>query len=142
MFTFSSILQPYSTIPVSILVTSVWNSALDGLPLSSLLSYIFSGALICSFIWAIFFLSWHACYIVRGGALGIRQGRATHVTALWCCMWRKGPRGNSATCSALSWLLVTSLATHKQIGPFWCRFPGGWVCVLLGPHEPLQRTLL
>ena len=25
-------------------------------------------------------------------------------------------------------LSVTS-ATHKQIGPFWCWFPGGWVCV-------------
>ena len=26
-------------------------------------------------------------------------------------------------------LLVTSPTTHKQIGPFWCWFPGGWVCV-------------
>ena len=34
-------------------------------------------------------------------------------------MWRRGPRGNSATC----------LATHKQIGPFWCWFPGRWFCV-------------
>ena len=33
------------------------------------------------------FLSQSACYIVRGGALGIHQGRATHVPVLWCCMW-------------------------------------------------------
>ena len=32
-------------------------------------------------------------------------------------------------CSAVSGLSVTSSATHKQIGPFWCWSPGGWVCV-------------
>ena len=47
-FTFSSILQPYSTISVSILTTSVLNSASDRLPISSLLSSIFR-VLICSF---------------------------------------------------------------------------------------------
>ena len=26
-------------------------------------------------------------------------------------------------------LSVASPTTHKQIGPFWCRFPSGWVCV-------------
>ena len=40
---------------MSILITSVWNSAFDRLSISSLLSCIFSGALIYSFIWAIFF---------------------------------------------------------------------------------------
>ena len=54
-FTFSSILSPYLTKTVSILITSVLNYASDRLAMSSLLSYIFSGALICSFIWAIFF---------------------------------------------------------------------------------------
>ena len=44
-------------------------------------------------------------------------------------MWGRGPRGNSAACSALCRFLVTSTATHKQIGPFWCWFPGGWFCV-------------
>ena len=57
------------------------------------------------------------------------QGRATHVPALWCCMWGRGLRGNNATCSALWWLSVTSTATRKEIGPFWCWFPGGWACV-------------
>ena len=44
-------------------------------------------------------------------------------------MWRRGPKGNSAACSALSCLSVTSSISHKQIGPFWCWFLGGWVCV-------------
>ena len=40
-----------------------------------------------------------------------------------------GRRGNSAACSALGRLSDTSPTIHKQIGPFWCRFSGGWVCV-------------
>ena len=74
-------------------------------------------------------LAQHPCYIVRGRALGIYQGEASHIAALWRCMWGRGPRGNSAACSALCWFSVTSLATHKQIGPFLCWFPGGCVCV-------------
>ena len=41
----------------------------------------------------------------------------------------KGLRGNNGTCSALCHFSVTSPATHKQIRPFWCWFPGGWACV-------------
>ena len=48
---------------------------------------------------------------------------------LWSQSEGWGPRGNSATCSALPRLSVTSPATHKQIEPFWCWFPGGWACV-------------
>ena len=70
-----------SIMSMSILITSILNSASDRLAISSL-SCILSEALICSLIWAIFFLSWHACYVVRGGALGVHQGRATHVAAL------------------------------------------------------------
>ena len=44
-------------------------------------------------------------------------------------MWGRGLRGINATCSALSWLSVTSPATHKQVGPFRSWFLGGWVCV-------------
>ena len=44
-------------------------------------------------------------------------------------MWGRGPRENTATCRALGRLSATSLAIHKQIGPFWCWFPGGWFCV-------------
>ena len=43
-------------------------------------------------------------------------------------MWGRGPRGNSGACSSLFQILVTSLATHKQIGPFWCWFLSGWAC--------------
>ena len=54
---------------MSFLITSVLNFASDRLAIFLSLSCIFSGALICSFIWAFFFfLSWHASYIVRGGA--------------------------------------------------------------------------
>ena len=55
-FTFSCILWPCSTISVSILITSVLNSACDRLPISSSLHSLF-GVLNCSFIWAIFFVS-------------------------------------------------------------------------------------
>ena len=55
--------------------------------------------------------------------------RAGQGRALWHCMWGRGLRGNSATCSAPSQHSVTSLTTHKQTGPFCCWFPGGWVCV-------------
>ena len=85
-------------------------------------------------VWSIlwigpYFLSQCPCYILRGKALGIHQGGATHVSALWCCMWGRGQRGSNLAFLALSWLSVTSPASHKQIGPFWYWFPGGWVCV-------------
>ena len=44
-------------------------------------------------------------------------------------MWGRGSRRNKAACSSLCRLSVTFLATHKQIGSFWCWFLGGWVCV-------------
>ena len=53
-FTFSSIQQLYSTTSVSMLITSVLNCASDRWALSLSHSCIFSGALMCSFIWAIF----------------------------------------------------------------------------------------
>ena len=102
----------------STLITRVLNSVSDRLAISSSLSCILSGALICSFIWAIFILSQCTCYIVRGGALGICQGGAAHVALLWCCMWNRGQRGDNSIFSALCWLSVTSPTTYKQIGPF------------------------
>ena len=105
------------------------------------LSCIFSGAVICSFFWAIV-LSWRACYVVRGGALGVHQGGETRFVELWCCMWERGPRGKSAACSTLHWFSVISSATHNQIGPFWCWFLGGWICVHSRTCGSLQRTLL
>ena len=52
---------------------------------------------------------------------------------LWCCMWGRCRRGNSAACSSLCWISVTPSTSHKQSGPFWCWFPGGWVCVCSRP---------
>ena len=85
-FTSYSILRPYSIISVSILITSVLNCASDRLAISFSLSCIFSRVLMCSFLCAFFWVLC-ACYVVRGGALGIRQGRATQVNASWYCMW-------------------------------------------------------
>ena len=42
---------------------------------------------------------------------------------------REGPRGSNGACSTLCRLPVTPSTTHNQIGPFWCWFPSGWVCV-------------
>ena len=87
----------------------------------------FSRALICSFIWAIyFFLSQCTCYIVRGGALGIQQGGVTHFSVFWHCMWGRGPRGNSAACSALyrlpvpsaKWALLVLIPVWVGLCPF------------------------
>ena len=80
------------------------------------------------------FLSQHTCYILRGGALGIYQGGATHLAVLWHCKWQRGPRGNNVSCSALSLLSVTSSTTHISK-------VGGFVYVL-GPCGSLQQTLL
>ena len=71
-------------------------------------------------------LSQHISHMVRGEALGIHQGRATHFTVLWCCLWGRGLRGTNATCSALGWLSVTSPTTQKQIG---ADSLGEWACV-------------
>ena len=40
-----------------------------------------------------------------------------------------GPRASNGTYSTVCRISVTSSATHKHIGPFWCCFPSGWVCV-------------
>ena len=62
---------------MSILITSVLNSASDRLSISSSLSSIF-GALICSFLWAIYIPVLEYLFHLRGRNLGICQGGATH----------------------------------------------------------------
>ena len=113
-FTVSSILQPYSANFVSIPITSsvFWTVHLIGW-LSLCWLVVFFLELRSVLLFDPFFLSQCTCYVVRGGTLGIGQGGATHVPALWCCLWGRGLRGNSAVCSALGWLSVTSSATHK-----------------------------
>ena len=44
-------------------------------------------------------------------------------------MWGRGLIGSNGTCSTLCQFSVTPSATHNQIGPFWCWFPSGLVCV-------------
>ena len=91
-FMFSCILWPFPTNSVSILITGVLNCASDRLAISSPLSCVFSGALICSFTWAFFFfLVW--------ARLRCSPGRGNPQAALWRCMWGRGPRGNRAACS-------------------------------------------
>ena len=70
-----------------------------------------------------------AIYLVRGRALDICQGRATHVLALWHCIWGEGSERENIACLALGQISVTSSTTHKQIGPFCCWFLDGWMCV-------------
>ena len=77
------------------LITSVLNCASDRLAISSLLSCIFSGALICSVIWAFFFFCIGAPVTYRGGALGVHRGRVMLYI-------REGPRGSNGSCSSLS----------------------------------------
>ena len=122
---------------MSFLITSVLNCASDRLAISSLLSCIFSGALISSFIWAFFFFfwSWHACYINRR-SLRYSPGQGNARWSLRCdaiCGGRGCLRGSNGACSAFCRFSVTPSATHNQIGPFWCCFPRGWACARSRP---------
>ena len=65
-------------------------------------------------------------------SLRYSPGRGNHVMHCSAVWGGRDQRGNNAAYSALCWLSVTSPATHKQIGPFWCWFPGEWVCVPSG----------
>ena len=139
-FTFFSILWPYSTISVSILITGVLNSASDRLAISSSFSYIL-GVFICSHLGHIS-LYRRTCYIVRGGALGIHQGGATHGTAFGTVCWG-GVRGGTVP---FAWLLpcfqsLTLLPTSKLDSSGADSQVGGFVCIL-GPYGSLQQTLL
>ena len=119
-------MRPNSTNFVSFLITSVLNCASDRLAISSLLSCIFSGALICSFIWAIF-LSWSACYI-KGRSLRYSPGRGNAGRCPVMLYVREGPRGSNGACSTLLCISIFHSDTHNQTGPLWCWFLSGWAC--------------
>ena len=114
---------------MSVLITSVLNCASDRLAISSSLSCIFSGALKCSVIWAIFFffLSWCICYF---------KGRSLRCSPGWgnagrCAVMRyvvEGPSGSNGARITLLRLSIFHSATHNQTGPLWCWFPSGWAC--------------
>ena len=62
-----------------------------------------SGADSCEFVVILLFIFFimNTCYVVRVRALGICQGGATYVAALWHCLWVRAPKGKNATCLAL-----------------------------------------
>ena len=71
---------------MSVLITSVLNCASDRLAISSWLSCIFSGALKCSVIWAIFFGGgpWRVCYL-KGRSLRCSPGHGNAGRWSLCC---------------------------------------------------------
>ena len=110
------------------MITSVLNYASYRLTISSSLSCIFSGALKCSVIWAIFlFLSWGVCYF-KGRSLRCSLGRGNAGRWAVTLYVGEGPRGSNGARSTLCWVSVTPSATNNQIGPLWCWFPSGWAC--------------
>ena len=89
-----------------------------------------------------FFLSQCTCYVVKGRALGVHQGRATHTCALWRCLWGRVWVGTmplallSAGFQSLSRLPTSKLApsgADSQVGGF---------VYVLGPSGCFQWTLL
>ena len=116
---------------MSLLITSVLNCASDRLAISSSLSCIFSEALKCSVIWAIFFffffLSWRVCYF-KGRSLRCSPGRGKAGHCALTLYVGEGPRGSNGTRSTLHRIAVTRCATHNQTGPLWCWFLSGWAC--------------
>ena len=48
------------------------------------------------------FLPRCSCYVVRGRALGIHPGGATHFSALWHCMWGGEVREGTMSLAQLS----------------------------------------
>ena len=126
---------------MSVLITSVLNCASDRLAISSSLSCIFSGALKCSVIWAIFFLfwSWRLCYL-KGRSLRCSPGRGNAGHCAVTLYMGEGPRGSNGARSPLHRISVTPSTTHNQIGPLWCWFPSGWACAHSRPLWVSPKT--
>ena len=81
-----------------------------------------------------------AHYVVRGRALDVHQGGATHVAVLWRCMWGRGPRGTMplAPFSAV-FKSLPPLPTSK-LGPSGADSRVGGFVYILGPCGSLQRS--
>ena len=89
-----------------------------------------------------FCLSWLACYIVRGKALGILKGGATHVTVLWHCMWGRVWEGIMPLALLLAGFQSLHLLPRSILGPSGAdSWVSGFVYIL-GPCGSLQWTLL
>ena len=126
-FTSSSISHTYPTVFVSILITSVLNSASHRLGIFLLLSS-FSVVLICSFIWDIFLISTHFLHC-KGWGLRYSPRLSNPSYCVVVLYVGEGSERDQYHLLGSCPPLVTSPATHKRIAPFWCSFLGGWVCV-------------
>ena len=116
------------------MITSVLNCASDRLAVSSLLSCIFSGALKCSVIWAIFFFfCLGASVTLRGGALGVPRVRVTAGCCSVTLYVGEGPRGSNGARFSLFWISIFHSHTHNQTGPLWCWLTSGWACACSRP---------
>ena len=105
-----------------LLITSVLKCASDRLAISLSLSCIFSGVLICSFIWAFFFfLSWRTCY-VEGRSLRCSPGwgNGGHCTVTlsvgegsereqWCLLYSLPDFSHSLRYPQSNWALLVLL---------------------------------
>ena len=112
---------------MSILITSVLNCASDRVALSSSLNCIFSGALKCSFIWAIFFLLLRL--LLKGvGSLRCSPGWGNAGGCAVMLYMGEGPSGSSGARLTLFRISIFHSDTHNQTGPPWCWFPSGWAC--------------
>ena len=88
----------------------------------------FSGALICSVIWPIFFFASAHLLRSKGRSLGYLPGRGN--TSLCCdAISVGGAQEGTLPFAQLSASFQSFPHYHKQIGPFWCWFLGGWFCV-------------
>ena len=129
---------------VSILITSALNCASYRLAISSSLSCIFSGALKCSVIWAIFCLfvclSWCVCYF-KGRSLRCSPGRGNTGGCKVMLYVGEGLRGSNGARSTLLRISIFHSATHNQTGPLWCWFPSGCACARSRPHVGLSNDL-
>ena len=116
---------------MSILITSVLNCASHRLAISSSLSCIFSGALKCSVIWAIFCLfvclSWHICYF-KGRRPRCSPGRGNAGCCAVMLYMGEGPSGSNGAHLTLLRISIFHSDTHNQTGPVWCWFPSKWAC--------------
>ena len=124
---------------MSVLKISVLNCASDKLAICSLLSCIFSGALICSFIWAFFFLSQCTCYL-KGRSLRCSLGRGKAGCCPVTLYVGEGPRGSNGARFTLLRISIFHSNTHSQTGPLWCWFLSGWACAHSRPLWVSPRT--
>ena len=107
---------------------------------------IFSGALKCSVIWAIFCLfvclSWRVCYF-KGWSLRCSPGRGNAggcAVKLYVGEGRSGSIGARLTLLTLLRISIFHSDTHNQTGSLWCWFPSGWACAHSRPLWVSPRT--